>query len=206
MSNVNTSIHGSVVDSELLKRSATDIADLTDEDEIKRVLCALSSNVRRAAVLDTCTTFEQMMSDSVSLLFRPHVAGVASVVKTTLLNAHPPFSFEEQANLFLQAQPGGEIACVTAVVVDATFEIKVTKEVVFENPDEVYPVNPDAFKRIQHDPDNKVMSLRVYCAVADEDAVVAAVKRSLSDFASSYAEKCREHANALETLQERLDN
>lgn len=202
---MNTSIHGSVVDSELLKRSAKDIAGLTDEDEIKRALYAFSSDVRRAAITETCSTFEQMMSDSVSLLFRPHIAGVASVVKTALLNAHPPFCFEEQANLFLQAQPDGEIACVTAVVVDATFEIKVTKEVAFENPDEVYPVNPGALKRIQHDPDNKVMSLRVYCAVGDEDAVVAAVKRSVSDFASVYAEQCREHANALDTLQERLD-
>lgn len=151
--------------------------------------------------------FEDTLFQSVSAIFKPHIAGVAAVVKQQVLSpTNVDDGMQSLANAFCREHAGAKVCVCELVVDEGKFTLTVTDIDCPEklDPRAIYPVNPEAFSFYQYDEKSLMGDQVLFCSPENRDSVVAQMKAAWAERANKQEDSYRQRANALSTLYERL--
>lgn len=150
--------------------------------------------------------FEQEMEQSVSVLLKPHIKGVAHVVSNKVLGRNTLSDTQQQANArFCQQYAGQDIAVCELFVENGRLTVNVDH---VPCPDtlgaaQIYTGDDIALDAGDYDHEHNIGVQIVFCNKADQDKVVSGMKSRWSQRLSEYADQHRSTANMLETIVER---
>lgn len=190
----------------LIQQHLSSIVDTGTPEQQVGALRNFAERIKQDAILHACEQFERALNASVSVMMRPHIAGVASVVRHQVLQPEPAGKLDAAAAAFLAKQPHQRVVRVSCLVQEASYQVSAEEVSEINCSNAVYPVNAQAFSRIEHDQENSIISLTVFGAVEDREQIMAGVKFAIADYASLRSDEYRQRANALDTVAARLEN